>query len=212
MAAICHIRLLKIKNLNFTSGAGDQHASAYQILKRSVKPLQRYRDFCDFQHGGRRHIGSSKNRNFNGWCAERGQYSSPCQISSKLVERLERWLFNVFFQNGGRPPSWICWAPIGATHDNHLVVSIVVPNLLKIDAVVSIIWNLQYFARLAWKRLFTPQKWSFEGISPPKWGAVSTKPPKGTSLHESASFEPSSVKIRQRVWPVGELMKKGINK
>jgi len=34
---------------------------------------------------------------------------------------------------------WICWAPIGATHDNHLVVSIVVPNLLKIDAVVSII-------------------------------------------------------------------------
>jgi len=44
-----------------------------------------------------------------------------------------------FFQNGGRPPSWICWAPIGATHDNHLVVSIVVPNLLKIDAVVSII-------------------------------------------------------------------------
>jgi len=24
-----------------------------------VKPLQRYRDFCDFQHGGRRHVGFS---------------------------------------------------------------------------------------------------------------------------------------------------------
>ena len=34
---------------------------------------------------------------------------------------------------------------------------------------------------------------------PPKWGAMSTKPQKGTSLRESASFEPSSVKIRRRV-------------
>ena len=35
---------------------------------------------------------------------------------------------------------------------------------------------------------------------------------KGTSLRESASFEPSCVKIRRRVWPVGEFPKKGINK
>jgi len=40
---------------------------------------------------------------------------------------------------------------------------------------------------------------SFRGISPLKWGTMSTKPPKGTSLRESASFEPSSVKIRRRV-------------
>jgi len=53
-----------------------------------------------------------------------------------------------------------------------------------------------------------PNKWG--GISQPKWGAISTKPPKGTSLRESASFEPSSIKIRQRVSPVGEFMKKGI--
>jgi len=44
----------------------------------------------------------------------------------------------VFFQNGGRLPSCICWAPIGTTHEDHLVVSIVVPNLVKIDAVVLI--------------------------------------------------------------------------
>ena len=43
-----------------------------------------------------------------------------------------------FFQNGGRPPSWICWAPTRTTHDDHLVVSIVMPNLVKINAVVLI--------------------------------------------------------------------------
>ena len=48
------------------------------------------------------------------------------------------------------------------------------------------------------------------GISPPKWGVISTKPPNGTPLRESASFEPSSVKIRRRVWPV--LINKKINK
>ena len=34
---------------------------------------------------------------------------------------------------------------------------------------------------------------------------------KGTSLRESASFEPSCVKICRRVWPVGEFPKKGMN-
>ena len=60
------------------------------------------------------------------------------QILSKSVKRLQRYSdLTVFFQNGGRPPSWICWAPIGTTHDDHLVVSIVVQNLVEIDAVVS---------------------------------------------------------------------------
>jgi len=48
------------------------------------------------------------------------------------------WSFNGFFQNGGRPPFWICWAPIWTTRDDHLVVSIVTPHLVKIDAVGSI--------------------------------------------------------------------------
>jgi len=48
------------------------------------------------------------------------------------------WRFNFFFQNGGRPPSWISWAPIGTTHDDQLMVSIVVQILLEIDVVVSI--------------------------------------------------------------------------
>jgi len=49
----------------------------------------------------------------------------------------EIWRFNGFF-NGGRPPSWICWVPIGTTHDDHLMVSIVVLKLVEIDAGVSI--------------------------------------------------------------------------
>ena len=43
-----------------------------------------------------------------------------------------------FFQNGGRPPSWISCSSIGTTNDDHLMVSIVVQNLVEIDAVVLI--------------------------------------------------------------------------
>jgi len=39
----------------------------------------------------------------------------------------EIWGFSGF-QNGGRLPSWICSAPIGTTHDDHLMVSIVLPK------------------------------------------------------------------------------------
>jgi len=51
-------------------------------------------------------------------------------------------------------------------------------------------------------KLFLGEFW------PSKWGAMWKIPKKGTSLLESASFEPSCVKIRRRVWPVGEFPKK----
>jgi len=92
-----------------------------------------------FQDGGRRHFGFSKIRNFNGRSAVRSQCASLYQILSKSVKRLQRYGdLTVFFQNGGRPPSWICWAPIGTTRDDFLMVSIVLQNLVEIDAVVSI--------------------------------------------------------------------------
>jgi len=110
-------------------------------------------------------------QNFNGWSAVR-----PICVSVPIFVKIDRtvaeiWQLTFFFQNGGRPPS------IGTTRDDHLVVSIVMPNLVKIDGVVSTTWNFQYFAFLAWKRLFTPPKWGFGCISPPKWGAMSMKPP-----------------------------------
>jgi len=51
----------------------------------------------------------------------------------------DMWRYHGFFSKW-RPsaPSWICWALTGTIHDDHLVVSIVMSNLVKIDAVVSI--------------------------------------------------------------------------
>jgi len=81
MAAIRHLGFVKF---NF--------ALAYQISYRSVKPLRRYRDFCDFQDGGRRHLGFWKIRNFNGLSPAGVQSASPCQISfKKTVKRLLRY-------------------------------------------------------------------------------------------------------------------------
>jgi len=58
------------------------------------------------------------------------------------------------------------------------MVSIVVQNFVEIDAAVSITWNFQYFARLAWKRLFTPQKLGFLGYFTPKMGSNVNETPK----------------------------------
>ena len=57
------------------------------------------------------------------------------------------------------------------------MVSIVVQNFVEIDVVVSIKWNFKYFARLAWKRLFTPKNWGFLGYFTPKmWSNVNETP------------------------------------
>jgi len=131
--------------------------------------------FVIFQDGGQRHLGFSKTRNFNGRSAVRVEYASLYQISSKSVERLQRNGDLTFFSKWRPSAILICWAPIGTIHDDHLMVSIVVQNLIEIDAWVSIIWNFQYFARLAWKRLFMPQKL---GFLTPKMGTSVNETPK----------------------------------
>ena len=159
MAAVRHLRFGKFEFFNGRGGEETHFALAYQISLKSVKPLRIYRDFSDFQDGGRRHLEFSKIRNFNDQSAVGGQCASPCQISSKSVTQLQRYGdLTVFIQNGGRPPSWIYWAPTGTSHDDHFVVSIATPNLVKIDAVVSI----------TWKRLFTPPKIGVWGYFTPQ--------------------------------------------
>ena len=74
--------------------------------------------FVIFQDGGRRHFGFLKIRNFNDTSAVRCQYASLYEILSKSVKRLQRYSDLMVFQNGGRPPSWICWTPIGTDWDN----------------------------------------------------------------------------------------------
>ena len=53
-----------------------------------------------------------------------------------------------FYQDGGRPPSWICYACVGTTHEGHLVLIITVQNLFGIDAVVFKICTFFDFASL----------------------------------------------------------------
>jgi len=49
-----HFGFLKIPNFNDRSAVRGQYASSYQILSKSVKQLQRYRDLTVFfQNGGR---------------------------------------------------------------------------------------------------------------------------------------------------------------
>jgi len=81
------------------------------------------------------------------------------------------------FQDGGLPPSWV-FCHVSGPYLKHLVVFTGVQNLAGIHALVLIIWTFEYFARLAWKCLFTPPKLRFVGDWPTEWGDISTEPPK----------------------------------
>ena len=65
------------------------------------------------------------------------------------------------FQDGGRPPSWICNACVGTTHEGHFVVFISVQNLVRIDAVVLIIMNVFRFREFGSQRPIHAQKLFF---------------------------------------------------
>ena len=124
-----------------------------------------------YQDGGRGHLGFSKFQFFNG---QEGRTVPACQISSKSLE--PHWDITMFrfFQDGGRPPSWICNACVGTTHEGHSVVFITVQNLVGIDAVVLIICTFSDFASLAWKCLFTPIIRGFYGENMGRCGAILT--------------------------------------
>jgi len=117
-----------------------------------------------------------------------------------------------FFQDGGRPPSWICYACVGTTHEGHLVVFITAKfgrnRCSSLDNM-----HIFRFCEFGLKTPIHAQNWGFWEFLffwPPKWAAMWKIPQKGTSLRDSASFEPSCVKIRRRVWPVREFLKKGV--
>jgi len=95
------------------------------------------------------------------------------------------------------------------THKWYLVDFIMVQNLLTSDSVVSKIWKFEFLTRLAWRRLFAPQKLEFWGNLTHKMDININKTHKGISLCKSTSFEPSIAKVRRPVWPVGEFPKSG---
>ena len=99
MADVRHLGFVKFEFLMVGAVKGTHSASAYQILWRSVKPLRRYRDFCDFSRWRPPPFWIFKIRNFNGRSAVRVQYASLYQISSKSVKRLQKYGdLTVFFK------------------------------------------------------------------------------------------------------------------
>jgi len=87
-----------------------------------------------------RHVGFLKILTVDGYESE---HASSCQISWRSVKPLLRYGKVAIFQDGGCSPSWISYA--GGLDHLHWVV-ITVQNLVGIDAVVSIICKLLYFA------------------------------------------------------------------
>jgi len=79
------------------------------------------------------------------------------------------------------------------------VVFITVQNLVGIDAVVLKIWTFFRFREFGLKTPIHAPKLRVFGFFDPLTGEQREKFTKGTSLRESASFEPSCVKIRRGV-------------
>jgi len=71
------------------------------------------------------------------------------------VERLQRYGDVTVFSKWRLSAMLDILGAIGTTHDDHLMVSIIVQNLVKVDALDACrsmhvdAWNFQYFARLA---------------------------------------------------------------
>ena len=136
------------------------------------------------------------------------------------------------FQDGGRRPSWICLGLIWTTRENYFWVCLHFIEFVRINmnewmngvlylcakcssdwCSISITWKFQYLARLTWKRLgysrTPPPQIRVFGRFDLQNGSNINETRKGTPLHESASFEPSSVKIRLTMWPVYVSSQKG---
>jgi len=77
-------------------------------------------------------------------------YTSECPVINVKVNFCAYCRDNACcgFKNGRRSSSWIYWTRVWTTHNEYLVVFIVVQNLVGIDVVVVIvIMQFQYFAR-----------------------------------------------------------------
>jgi len=71
-------------------------------------------------------------------CYQNQLNCSDCTDGHHFDNRISYDCTRYGYQSGGRPPSWIYWARIRASHDDYLVVFIAMQNLVGISAVVSI--------------------------------------------------------------------------
>ena len=104
MAAVRHLRFLKVRNFNCPYPSESQCASTSQISCRSVEPLPRYGRFSIFKMAAVRHLRLSKLANFNCFIPLRGL---KCVILPNFMQNgqtvAEIWPF-FDFQDGGHPP------------------------------------------------------------------------------------------------------------
>ena len=142
---------MSVRNFNCWSGSEGQYASSCQILCRSVKPLPR--DIAILRFFKIAAAAIVDFLNFKLLPSQRSRRSNCVTHCAKFCRN--RWnrsrdtaIFR-FFQDGCRPPSWICDACVGTTHEGHLVVFITVPNLAGIHAAVLIICTFFDFPSLA---------------------------------------------------------------
>ena len=124
-------------------------------------------------------LGFSKIRNFNDRSAVRGQYASLYRISSKSVKRLQRYGDLTVFFSKWRLTAILDLLSAYWDHPRWPFDGLYrCVHLVEIDAVVSITWDFQYFARLDWKRLLTPPKMGFSGNFIPKMASNVNETPK----------------------------------
>ena len=109
----------------------------------------------------------------------------------------EIWRY-IDFQNGSHPPSWnclrlCCWPQLPVKF--HV-------NVIHRSEDIAIWIFLHIWLEMP---IQAPKVGVLGGLWIPKCDYSSSRPRKGTSLHKSASFKLSTVKIRWGVWPVGEV-------
>jgi len=107
------------------------------------------------------------------------------------------------FPHDGRPPSWIWFPRFWTTNLVYLLVFTGEQNLVGIHAVISMIWTFEYFARLAWKCLSTPQSngWTKSLNS---YSLCGTWTPSNTPmLWPTPLATPNRIRIHSAVLPQG---------
>jgi len=119
------------------------------------------------------------------------RYGEPICVSMPNFVPIGRTFAEIWpiidLQDGGRPPSWICFTCIWTIHEEHLLVFVSVQNLVRIGAVVSIIYQfnaLRVWLKNAYSR---PLFGGFWGIWPSRWDTISTNLTKVLSTGHSGS-------------------------
>jgi len=121
--------IFKILYFNDPNGQEGWTASLCQISSKSFKQQLIYGYFSIFQDGGRTILDFGNFKILTVGTVKRVELHQPAKFhQNRWNHGWDRTIFR-FFQDDGRPPSWMCNACVGTTHEGHLTVFITVRNL-----------------------------------------------------------------------------------